>query len=517
MPKGGFVSAAPRRHAVDGGYRKRIVENAAEGKVKTARGKAAPPPPPAPLGAWLETQLSELRMGGPPPSPPPLGAWLEMQFSELSMGGAGGAQDDRHVAPAQQDLQPAPELRDGALGQRVLAADALGPVTPAHMMSARGWVGGWVGGLRGLKYEDGPHYAWLDASEQELPVRVQGWSKREAPASPASVIHAGILPPAAPGIFNCTEVVSLQEEPAEVVIVGGGPHALAALAALDEGSRVVVIDPGSHFMQSWNTRFEALEISHLRSPAIAHPVAFDPTALVDFAIGEGRTSELIEAPVSGSWLVSTDVDREKWLKALPSSALFRDFCSSLAAKLPHRFCSGTATSVSKDSETGEFRVHYKTTVDKREHVVPARAVILATGPVGKWNIPAPFEPHLASRLVLHTEELLAESKGTLREEITRRCADETRPWGLRLRGVVGCLFTDVSYHIIAGARASPLECSSLAAASVRHRRRSPPFARAIKSYCALVDLCRPVLLISTTAGSTCARPTECGSSSCACR
>ena len=96
---------------------------------------------------------------------------------------------------------------------------------------------------------------------------------------------------------------------------------------------VCVIDPGSHFMQSWNARFDALEIRDLRSPAIAHPVAFDPTALVDFAVEEGRTSELVDAPVSGSWLVSTDVEREMWLKALPSSALFRDFCSSLEAKL----------------------------------------------------------------------------------------------------------------------------------------------------------------------------------------
>ena len=64
-----------------------------------------------------------------------------------------------------------------------------------------------------------------------------------------------------------------------------------------------MIDPGSHFMQAWNGRFEALEIEHLRSPAFAHPVAFDPTALVDFAIDAGRTSELIQAPVSGSWLV----------------------------------------------------------------------------------------------------------------------------------------------------------------------------------------------------------------------
>ena len=178
-------------------------------------------------------------------------------------------------------------------------------------------------------------------------------------------------------------------------------------------------------MQAWNTRFAALEISHLRSPAIAHPMAFDPTALVDFAIDEGRTSELIDAPVSGSWLVSTDADKEKWLKALPSSALFRDFCSSLEAKLPHRWASGRATCVSKDSSTGEFRVRYKGTADEREREVPARAVILATGPVGKWNIPAPFEPHLASRLVLHTEELLVgESQGTLSEQITRRCAPQ---------------------------------------------------------------------------------------------
>ena len=265
---------------------------------------------------------------------------------------------------------------------------------------------------RGQKYGDGPYYAWLKAkpkTDREMMLPVQSWSKREEPGSPVSVIH--------PNIGN-------QDEPAEVVIIGGGPHALAALAALNEDSllkddAVCVIDPGSHFMQSWNTRFDALEIKYLRSPAIAHPVAFDPTALVNFAIDEGRTSEMIDAPVSGPWLTSTDMDREQWLKCLPSRSLFRDFCSSLEAKLPHRWASGTATGVSKDLSTGKFHVHYK--AGEREHVVAARAVILATGPVGKWNIPTPFEPHLASSLVLHTEELLLTSKGTtLREEITRR-------------------------------------------------------------------------------------------------
>ena len=188
---------------------------------------------------------------------------------------------------------------------------------------------------------------------------------------------------------------------------------------------VCVIDPGSHFMQSWNTRFRALEINHLRSPAFAQPVAFEPTALVDFAVREGRTSELIDAPVSGQWIASTDVDKGAMLQSLPSSALFRDFCAELEAKLPHSWLSGAATSVSKDASTGKFRVHYKATDDQRELAVEASAVILATGPVGRWNIPSPFEPHLDSPRVLHTEELLVNCKGTLSEEITRRCPGES--------------------------------------------------------------------------------------------
>ena len=186
---------------------------------------------------------------------------------------------------------------------------------------------------------------------------------------------------------------------------------------------VCVIDPGSHFMQSWNNRFAALEISHLRSPSFAHPAAFEPKALVEFAIREGRTSELTDAPVC-CWVPTTDLSPQgSLLKALPSNALFRDFCLSLEATLPHRWLSGTANSVCKDPSTGEFRVHYTAKPGERERTVVARAVILATGPVGKWNVPAPFGELLASQLVLHTEELLVENR-TLREEITRRCPGE---------------------------------------------------------------------------------------------
>jgi len=127
-----------------------------------------------------------------------------------------------------------------------------------------------------------------------------------------------------------------------------------------------------------------------------------------------------------AWLATTDLSvQAPLLKALPSNALFGDFCASLEARLPHRWLSGAATRVCKDSSTGKFRVHYTATTDQRERKVVARAVVLATGPVGKWNVPAPFEPHFSSRLILHTEELLVESKGSLRETIARRCPDES--------------------------------------------------------------------------------------------
>lgn len=179
-------------------------------------------------------------------------------------------------------------------------------------------------------------------------------------------------------------------------------------------------------MQAWNTRFAALEIKHLRSPTFAHPMAFEPMALLNFAIKAGRTSELIDAPFVGKWLASADlIHQDPMLKALPSSALFQDFCASIEAKLDHTWLSGMATTVCKDAATGKFRVHYEARAGGRDRKVMASAVILATGPVGKWNVPKPFAPHVHSKCILHTEEMTAEATGTLREECSRRCGSFT--------------------------------------------------------------------------------------------
>ena len=196
-------------------------------------------------------------------------------------------------------------------------------------------------------------------------------------------------------------------------------------------------------------------------------MAFEPTALLDFAAREGRLSELgwldardvVVKPGGGAagahparrnrahgraaprswsdvleqtaardavsvWLPTTDLsEHAALLKALPSSSLFRDFCASLEAKLPHRWLRGAATAVCKHPNTG-FRVHFRA-ADGRERKVVARAVILATGPVGKWNVPAPFEAHLGCRRIVHTEALMPSSgRGTLREEVTALCAGD---------------------------------------------------------------------------------------------
>ena len=239
---------------------------------------------------------------------------------------------------------------------------------------------------------------------------------------------------------------SAAEETATIVIVGGGPHALAALSALHERSRsfpqyaaseqmferrvgfdsmkrigtVCVVDPGKGFMELWNNRFDTLEIQHLRSPAFAHPAAFEPEALLNFAVREGRSHELVDVPVGASKRFATENTsaQEPMLQGLPSTSLFRDFCASLAAELPHRWISGNVAQVQKDKGTDKFRVRCVTRADGASVVVNADAVILATGPAGKWNVPDAFAPFMDSRRVMHTEQLFAE--GALATGATHR-------------------------------------------------------------------------------------------------
>jgi len=101
---------------------------------------------------------------------------------------------------------------------------------------------------------------------------------------------------------------------------------------------------------------------------------------------------------------------------LPSTALFKDFCADLAAKLPHQWLRGKATQVHKDERTGKFQVQYSAH-DNEMRVVTADAVVFATGPCGLANIPEPFRPLAGSGRVSHTNDFFKE--GSIRGVIGR--------------------------------------------------------------------------------------------------
>lgn len=259
-----------------------------------------------------------------------------------------------------------------------------------------------------------------------------------ADATPGSNEYATMPPPSPPSVIsNHLDVIETS-----VLIIGGGPHALAVLSALNERSlafpsftsdatfsnrvgfgslekvgTACVLDPGRAFLEDWRARFSALEITHLRSPAFAHPQAYEPQALVSFAVSQGRIRELIDIPVVTSRLATEGNDaQEPTMYGLPTTALFNDFCASLEAKLPHRWVRGRAAQLFKDRSADKFRVRY--TDGDNEGWVVADAVVLATGPAGQRNVPGPFRPLMqhhqagpaAGSCVMHTEDFLRSGK-----------------------------------------------------------------------------------------------------------
>ena len=112
----------------------------------------------------------------------------------------------------------------------------------------------------------------------------------------------------------------------DIAIIGAGPQALTLVTHLLQKKaamrdRFVVIDPAGEWLHQWHHQFAALEIPHLRSPAVHHPDPH-PSALRTFA--EGRPDELFPP------------------YALPSTALFRDFCQSVIQRwdVAHRVMPG---------------------------------------------------------------------------------------------------------------------------------------------------------------------------------
>ena len=99
----------------------------------------------------------------------------------------------------------------------------------------------------------------------------------------------------------------------DLAIIGAGVHALTLVTHLLQKrqkvrSKIAVFDPSGKWMSQWERQFAALEIPHLRSPAVHHPDP-NPFGLRKFA--ESRSSEFFP-PYD-----------------LPGTRLFNDFCEDV--------------------------------------------------------------------------------------------------------------------------------------------------------------------------------------------
>eukprot|EP00729_Bicosta_minor_P001330 gene1330-30763_t len=258
-----------------------------------------------------------------------------------------------------------------------------------------------------------------------------------------------------------------------VVVIGGGPHSLAALSALNEplsaypvngdrgvnritgGSfqtlkfkrigKVAVVDPAPNYMNRWRSQFAALEIDKLRSPMFAHPDAYDDNALLNFAVEQNRVDEITNPPATSRGNHGTqnlngkgrDMGRVMLnLEGLPSSALFQDFCDALAKRLEHDWVQGTAVDI-KRVTPGAGGAKYEVTTThtlpdgtKEDRTLIADAVILATGPCGLPKLPTCFEPFASSPQLIHTTDLFSSGMSlqeAVKSKVGKMVAGSTAP------------------------------------------------------------------------------------------
>ncbi|GAB4198698.1 MAG: FAD/NAD(P)-binding protein [Coleofasciculaceae cyanobacterium] len=148
----------------------------------------------------------------------------------------------------------------------------------------------------------------------------------------------------------------------DIAIIGAGPHALTLVAHLLQKcqkiqSRFLVFDKSGRWMSQWFHAFAALEIPHLRSPAVHHPDP-NPYALRSFA--ESRPTEL-HSPYD-----------------LPGTQLFQDFCLHLIERWQLNKCIVPAQVTRIEPLIPMRKTRFRLWLDNG-HSVIARRVVLATG------------------------------------------------------------------------------------------------------------------------------------------
>jgi len=215
----------------------------------------------------------------------------------------------------------------------------------------------------------------------------------------------------------------------DVVIVGAGPAGLATLSALQESysldhltdqqrdvilsvrtnpgsgkkKKVCVIDPSGDWLVGWKENFSKLDIKFLRSPALAHPDAFDENALLAFAVSQGREHELLASGCSDTTRLRGLGEAYNGLWHMPSSSLFLDFCSQIQKSLVHEFVSDSVSDIQMKGK------QYTISFEKGHDPISAKSVVLAMGAVGSPMFPKGLEC-VPKQHILHWKQLQLSQK-----------------------------------------------------------------------------------------------------------
>ena len=151
-------------------------------------------------------------------------------------------------------------------------------------------------------------------------------------------------------------------ETVDIAIIGAGPQALTLVTHLLQKKaslrdRLVVFDRAGTWMAQWKQQFGALEIPHLRSPAVHHP---DPNPYALRAFAANRPSELFP-PYD-----------------LPGTQLFQGFCEDVIERW--RLGDGVIGASIRDIEPIQIEGRDRFRLHIQDHPPSlARRVILATG------------------------------------------------------------------------------------------------------------------------------------------
>ena len=236
------------------------------------------------------------------------------------------------------------------------------------------------------------------------------------------------------GACACESAGEVLPAHADVVVVGGGPHAVALVTRLltrgevlqdangpVEGYRnapkdvrqhlfntpvveplkqsILVIDRSGGWMLNWQRAYRALGITHLRSPESLHPDPYDHSALNVFAKGDDEFVEMaglerfVGRKARGRGR-SGGTDRYRGPFRLPSVDVFAKFCSHLidtAYGLSPLLREGEVTGIAPLPEGAGFEL----TVARAGGVLTkmtASNVVLARGPTARRRLPEWAEP-----------------------------------------------------------------------------------------------------------------------------